>query len=245
MEKRNGIIITIVLLIAVVVAGAFMIKNKRANMDDQDTVGVNPNTSQTVCYAYDKSNGRGLNDRALLKMTTTNDGVISGEYWNFPAERDSRFGTFTNGRVLEQKLNGDNVVDTWWNAEGEGMVNVEQFRIAFNDTTAAALYGEMMDTEDGRYVYKNPDQLTKGFVMTREDCTSYDDRFIVDKYVRDNIMNLSLELPVLGGKWYATKVTVDPVAKTGTVRYEDGHVQKTADFEYTRNGNSVEILWAK
>lgn len=244
MEKRSVIVITGVLLAAVVVAGVFMANKKQSGINNQNTVELNANAPQTVCYAYDKLNNRGFDDRALLKMTTAN-GVVSGEYWNFPAERDSKFGIFADGRVIDEKLSGDSIADVWWNAEAEGMTNVEQLRIAFNDTTAAALFGEMKDSEDGRYVYKNPDQLTKGWVMTREDCAAYDDRFIVPKYVRDNIMNLSVELPVLGGTWYATKVTIDPQAKTGTVHYEDGHIEKTADFEYTRNGNNVEILWAK
>ena len=67
------------------------------------------------------------------------------------------------------------------------------------------------------------------------------DRTIVEKYIRDNIKTIVAEKPVLGGSWYVTSIDVNPLTKTGTMEYEDGHIQGKAIFEYVRNGMQVTI----
>ena len=68
-----------------------------------------------------------------------------------------------------------------------------------------------------------------------------DDKIIVEKYIRDNIKTIVPEKPVLGGSWYVTSVNINPSAKTGTMTYEDGHIQGSKSFSYVRNNNEVKI----
>ena len=57
----------------------------------------------------------------------------------------------------------------------------------------------------------------------------------VESYLRANISKLSPVKTVLGGTWYVVSDTVDLVKNTGTVVYEDGHIQETKNFSYTTN----------
>jgi len=40
----------------------------------------------------------------------------------------------------------------------------------------------------------------------------------------------------LGGTWYVVSDTVDLAKNSGTVIYEDGHIQEQRNFSYTLNG---------
>ena len=55
----------------------------------------------------------------------------------------------------------------------------------------------------------------------------------VESYLRETISTLSPVEPVLGGNWYVVSVEVETESKSGTVVYEDGHVQETRNFTYT------------
>jgi hypothetical protein len=57
----------------------------------------------------------------------------------------------------------------------------------------------------------------------------------VENYLRSNISKLSPVPAVLGGTWYVTSFTIDLGKKSGTVEYEDGHIQETKDFSYITN----------
>lgn len=59
-----------------------------------------------------------------------------------------------------------------------------------------------------------------------------DEKQNVENYLRANISKLSPVEPVLGGTWYVVAVTVDLEKKSGTVTYEDGHIQEKSDFTY-------------
>jgi hypothetical protein len=63
----------------------------------------------------------------------------------------------------------------------------------------------------------------------------------VEKYIRDNIKTIAIEKPVLGGSWYVTSVYVNPSTKTGTVRYEDGHIEKKSNFRYSMDGIKIRV----
>jgi hypothetical protein len=58
----------------------------------------------------------------------------------------------------------------------------------------------------------------------------------VEAYLRENIVALSPVSAVLGGTWYVVSVTVDPDTNSGTVIYEDGHIQEERGFSYTLDG---------
>jgi hypothetical protein len=117
----------------------------------------------------------------------------------------------------------------------------EQLKIEFGEGSAVALFGEMVDKGDGVYIYKDNTKLTSGFQMSQTDCESLDDKIIVEKYIRDNIKTITPEKPVLGGSWYVTLININPSMKTGTMTYEDGHIQGKANFNYVRNGKEVFI----
>ena len=57
----------------------------------------------------------------------------------------------------------------------------------------------------------------------------------VENYLRENISKLSPVKAVLGGTWYVVSVTTDLEKNSGTVTYEDGHIQEVKNFSYTAN----------
>src|SRR3989338_8473338 len=59
------------------------------------------------------------------------------------------------------------------------------------------------------------------------------ERANVENYLRENISKLSPVEAVLGGTWYVVSATVDLEKNSGTVVYEDGHIQETKNFSYT------------
>lgn len=62
-----------------------------------------------------------------------------------------------------------------------------------------------------------------------------DEQENVKIYLRENIAVLSPVSPVLGGNWYVISFTVDLEKNSGTVVYEDGHIQEKRNFLYTAN----------
>src|ERR1035437_9585171 len=59
----------------------------------------------------------------------------------------------------------------------------------------------------------------------------------VENYLRENISTLSPVKAVLGGTWYVVSDTIDLGKNSGTVTYEDGHIQEIKNFSYTTNTN--------
>lgn len=57
----------------------------------------------------------------------------------------------------------------------------------------------------------------------------------VEDYLRKNIETLSPVKAVLGGTWYIISMRVDPEKNSGTIVYEDGHIQEKRNFLYTVN----------
>lgn len=64
----------------------------------------------------------------------------------------------------------------------------------------------------------------------------------VENYLRENISALSPVPAVLGGTWYVTSSTIDVEKNSGTVEYEDGHIQETRNFSYTTNEKGEVII---
>ena len=60
-----------------------------------------------------------------------------------------------------------------------------------------------------------------------------DERENVEKYLRENIAELSPVEEVLGGTWYVLSVIIDIEENSGVVTYEDGHIQEERNFSYT------------
>lgn len=230
------IIIYTIISIGVVVFLIILSSNKKLE------VVQNPPTPEAIdmCYQYSKDTPSGFADRAWLRMSILGD-KVTGEYQNLPAEKDSKIGKF-NGTVgkMDPKISG-RIADLWWDSLAEGMNVTEQLKIEFGEGSAVALFGEMIDRGDGVYVYKDATKLTPSFQMSQISCDSLDDKIIVEKYIRDNIKTITPEKPVLGGSWYVIYVNINPSLKTGTMTYEDGHIQGSKSFSYVRNNNEVKI----
>jgi hypothetical protein len=58
------------------------------------------------------------------------------------------------------------------------------------------------------------------------------EKLFVERYIRDNINNISEVKPVLGGIWYVTSISIDSLSNKGKISYEDGHVEIKAQFTY-------------
>ena len=63
----------------------------------------------------------------------------------------------------------------------------------------------------------------------------------VENYLRTNISTLSPVKAVLGGTWYVVSTTVDLEKNSGTVVYEDGHIQEIKNFFYTTDAKGEVI----
>ncbi len=201
-----------------------------------------------LCYWYEGNQKNTFPDRALLRMTITGPGgsQVVGEYRNLPGEKDSKTGPFSGTIGPMDPATSSRTADVWWDSLAEGMRVTEQLRIVFGEGSAAAQFGEMVDAGDSdRYVYKDTAQLTSGFQMSQVDCEVFDDRIIVEDYLRKNIATIAPQSPVLGGTWYVVRVSINPTDKNGSVVYEDGHIQETSKFAYQRKGAEVVIEWVK
>lgn len=234
MKKLSTYIV--ILIVASVVILGFIFKNKKVEIVQDISVPKVIN----MCYQYSKETPRGFADRAWLKMSVLGD-KVTGEYQNLPAETDSKTGEFTGivGR-MDPKISG-RIADVLWDSFAEGMHVTEQLKIEFGEGSAVALFGEMIDKGDGVYIYKEGTKLTSGFQMSQTDCEALDDKIIVEKYIRENIKTIVPENTVLGGSWYITSVNINPSTKTGTMTYEDGHIQGNKSFSYIRSNNEVKI----
>lgn len=62
-------------------------------------------------------------------------------------------------------------------------------------------------------------------------CGINEEHIVIEKYLNDNISNLSPQKEVLGGKFYITEINWLENA-SGTVEYEDGHIALKAVFSY-------------
>ncbi len=237
---RRLFIYIVIFIVAVVGVSVFILNNKKP------PAVQNPPVKEAInmCYQYSEDTSSGFADRTWLKMNILG-GEITGEYQNLPAEKDSKIGTFT-GTVgpMDPKISG-RIADVWWDSMAEGMRVTEQLKIEFGEGSAVALFGEMVNRGDGVYVYKDAAKFIPGFQMSQIDCEALDDRVIVEKYIRDNIQIIAPDKPVLGGSWYVILVSVDPSTKTGTMTYEDGHIQGKASFNYIRNNEEVLISSVK
>ena len=62
-------------------------------------------------------------------------------------------------------------------------------------------------------------------------CGKIETELAVEKYLKENISNISPEKEVLGGKFYITKI--DWIGNnSGIVEYEDGHILLKASFDF-------------
>jgi len=97
--------------------------------------------------------------------------------------------------------------------------------------------------EDGFSSYQNKIDLSPGLKISENECIALKEKALIEKYVRENIVDLVKEKPVLGGTWYVVSIEVSPSNKSGSVVYEDGHIQGEASFSYAMSGDVPNITF--
>jgi hypothetical protein len=200
------------------------------------------------CFYNSKKTDSGLYDKSWLKINISSD-ELSGEFNNLPISKDTKTGKIESSidQVIKAKIfnnsREENDLKVWWNSFAEGLSVREELIIRISNGEAYVLFGEMIDRGDGVYVYRNPNNIFAQNKMPTIECDQLDEKITLEKYVIENIMNIVTNNPVLGGKWYVVQVTINPIAHTGIVIYEDGHIRSTGNFvyEYNKINSSINI----
>lgn len=243
-------IIIIALIIIVIGAVVLSLKTKKENIiapDDNTNVDVEKPIS--LCYYRGDKTAGGFYDVAWLKINTVGgtSNKITGEFNNIPAEKDSKVGTFTGTILPVDPMIINKEATVWWDSRAEGMEVTEELAIEFGDKSATVGFGEMVDSQlgDGVYLYKDKTNLTYIKAMDQISCETLDEKLFTEKYIRDNIKTIATNKPVLGGSWYVISIVTNPIARTGEITYEDGHIQSKANFIYTYNKSPQSITVTK
>lgn len=242
MKKTIAIIMSVILGVIIIIAILGIIK---FNFIKDDVVIVPEETPKKeepiqLCFYQESKTNRGLYDVSWLKMSLT-DKKVTGEFSYLPAEKDSKTGIFEGVVSDVDKMNMSRTATVWWSVLSEGIKNREELQVVFGEGNAMAGFGEMTKENDGVYVYKDKSSITYGPNMVDVSCEELNNRISVEKYVRENIQTLSPEKPVLGGVWYVTSIHLDPKTQSGIVKYEDGHIQGSALFDYVIQNELIEI----
>jgi len=230
--KKNITIITI-LLIIVVIGIVYLVPKKIVIAPTVE--GPKP---IELCFAQiSQPNERGFHDEYTLRMLLSGEGgtKATGELNYLPGEKDTKVGKIEGTVGPVDKISMARTADLWWDTFGEGIRATEQLRIIFGEGTASIGAGEMVDRGDGVYVYKDPANLQYAFSLTDVSCSDLTERENVESYLKNNISTLSPVKAVLGGTWYVLTSDIDLGKKSGTVTYEDGHIQEKKNFTYTVN----------
>ncbi len=215
-------------------------KNNKLNKEKEgEKTEIVNNEEKEFCYYKSTLSAGGFSDIAWLKVKEVGT-LVSGEMRNLPAETDSKIGLF-EGQIVEigsfDNIKKANVI---WDTLAEGMRTKEELVFEYGEQYAIAYFGEVIERSDGVYVFKNKDSLYPQEKMQKMDCLELGEKINVEKYIRDNIKNLSKVKEVLGGNWYVTIVKINPVSNSGEVTYEDGHIEEKAMFTYSYDTTNQE-----
>ncbi len=237
MNTNNKLISAIIIVLIVLIGGYLIVKNSKNPVEP-----VSDATGTQFCFYRKTPASGGLSDVAWLTMHIK-DSDVTGEFHNIPAEKDKKTGPFAGTVGPVDKFAMARTASVWWEASAEGVTNKEELSIMFGEGTANIGFGEMVDRGDGLYVYKDPTNLNYSLDLSDITCEVLFEKIAVEDYIRKNISKISTNSAVLGGAWYVVSVDVDTEKNTAHTIYEDGHIQKTEDFKYTRDGNLVNIVY--
>ena len=228
-----------VIVILAIILGTFYFLNKKeaiapAVVPDDTSGALTDIKSGEFCFAkFGVPDKNGSYDRYTLRLIL-NDGKATGELNLLPAETDSKTGEFEGvvGAVNEAM---ERTADLWWFTFAEGMSAKEELKIILSENTASIGFGEMVDRGDGVYIYKDSKNISYTLELASMPCVDLNERANVESYLHENIVELSPAKAVLGGTWYVVSDTIDLAKNSGTVTYEDGHIQEKRNFSYTTN----------
>lgn len=241
------IAIIIAIIVGIIVLVFININSTNVPIIDNTIVPVvtdNILESRSLCYYRSTKTDSSYYDVAWLKLNIL-DGKISGEFSHLPAETDSKTGFFTGemGQLDQKSMSREALV--LWESKAEGMENTEELLIKWGDGSATVGFGEMIANKEGIYIYKDKSNLYYIEGMDQKDCVSLEEQLYIEKYIRENIITIATDKPVLGGTWYVVSVYVNPKTSIGEVVYEDGHIQSKANFTYSYNIDTKEIKFLK
>jgi hypothetical protein len=241
---KEIIIVFLIIVIIGAVTWSILPKKEQIVVPDNNITNTDEQKPIEMCYYRSTKTDRGFYDVAWIKLNILGE-KITGEFKNLPAESDSKVGAFEgNVGPLDQKLMGRRA-NVWWDSTAEGMNVKEELEIIFGEGSATVGFGEMIDRGDGVYVYKNKTNLYYIDQMNQIDCEMLDEKLFTEQYIRDNIVTIATNKPVLGGTWYVITTIANPIAHTAEVVYEDGHIQSKANIIYTYNKNPQTIAITK
>lgn len=170
-----------------------------------------------------------IDDLEIDENRKKDNAKVTGELKLLPAEKDALVGSFMG---LPDFMGEPGLFVGTWKTEGEGMTADQELEFSYNEKSAKIAFGEMvLDNISNRYVYKDRDNLTY-IEIPAVDCADFNERSRVEAYLWGNIAKLSPVAPVLGGNWYVVSAQIDLESNSGSVVYEDGHVQEKRDFTY-------------
>jgi len=185
-----------------------------------------------LCFAkFGKPDQNGSDDKYTLRLILDGKHAI-GELNFLPAEKDRKIGELEGTVSAVDQTMMTRTADLWWFTFIEGMNIKEELKIIFGEKTASIGFGEMIDRGDGIYVYKDAENISYNLDLTRVFCADLVERVNVESYLRENISELSPIKAVLGGTWYIVSDLIDLEKNSGTVVYEDGHIQEKRNFSY-------------
>lgn len=210
----------------------------------------NTTTEQTenfssLCYYQETPLENGLRDKSWLRIEDTLEetgmNTLRGEFYNIPAEKDTKVGTFAGEYMLDEADPMFIKAMTLWQSQAEGATVLEELAIKFNSQEVLIGFGEMKDRGDGIYVYTDKNAIAFTQTIPVVSCEELNERIVVEKYVRENIATISDVEPVLGGSWYVVSLNLDVAQNIGSTVYEDGHIQETRNFSYEVIDGNVTI----
>lgn len=203
------------------------VQNEAQNLTPKNTGSVE------LCFAsFGTPDKNGFYDIDTLRLILDGD-KVKGELNMLPGGKDSKTGEFEGIVGAVDKIAMARTADLWWFSLAEGNSIKEQLKIIFDENKASVGFGEMVDRGDGVYVYKDVKNISYTLNIPKIACLNLIVRANVENYLQDNIAELSPVKPILGGSWYIISKTVDLEKKSGTVVYEDGHIQESKTFSYT------------
>jgi len=236
------------ILVLVVLGGGLWWWGQKNDMGETARKPAESAAAEEFCYFSEMASPDSeFSDKYSLRFNygttyTEKEGVynipdIKGELKLLPSEKDALVGKFSGNVVLDNKMTWNDLGEFIWNTEGESMTARQELKILFTagvhkGDSAKIGFGEMTLREDGVYVYKDPENIDYSLAIPKISCEEFNEREAVEKYLWEKIVTLSPIAPALGGNWYVVSAELDLEKNSGTVTYEDGHIQEKRDFTY-------------
>lgn len=237
----------LIALLLILVAIFVFQNNRNIPLADEPLEEVSVVEPISLCFVkYGEKQESGFYDKFTLRMNLDNaNQTVTGYLKILPAEKDASLGSFEGSVTPVDRYSMSRTIDSVWTREGEGRTEKSQLRIIFGEGTANIGFGAMKENPDGSYSYEDLTKVDYSTTLSDYSCSDLDEREAVEEILWKNINELSPVSPVLGGKFYVVSMDLDLATNSGSLVYEDGHVQEKRDFSYEVVENKVVNLKIK